>query len=55
MFVLIAVYLLHGAEVPIMQHRTYADKDTCQSAAKAFVTSKIAGEPRAFCLKVRDK
>jgi hypothetical protein len=52
-WVVIAVYLLHGAHVPTLDHRVYPDKAKCQDVAKRFVEQVRAGQARAFCLKVK--
>ena len=54
-WVLVAITLQAGSSIPTLQHREYADKDTCQSAARRFVEQAVTVQNRAFCLKRKEK
>lgn len=54
-WILVAVTLYVGDPIPVLQHKAYADKDTCQSAARRFVDQARTVQNRAFCLKMKEK
>ena len=54
-FLLIAVYLGHGLDVPRYETRPFTDKQQCQQLAARYVGQVYSGQARAFCLELKPR
>ena len=55
MFILIALYLAHGADVPTMQTEVFRDLTECKRVQVMWMKQAVAGKKWGLCTKLNTR